>query len=117
MGELRMTTPDLDLCYLTATEAIAAFKAKKLSPVELLSAQIARIESSNDKINALTYKYFDRALGEAKLAEKKYAKGDLSLRPLEGVPTAIKDWHSVEGEITTYGSRAYKDFRPDQSAP
>ena len=30
-----MASMDLDLCYLTATEAIDRFKAKKLSPVEL----------------------------------------------------------------------------------
>ena len=31
---------DTELCYLTADEAISAFKLKKLSPVELLDAVI-----------------------------------------------------------------------------
>src|SRR5258707_691255 len=31
--EQAMTSTDLDLCYLTATEAIDQFKAKKLSPM------------------------------------------------------------------------------------
>lgn len=103
-----MTSSDAELCYLGAAEAIEQFKAKKLSPVELLQAQIKRIEATNGVVNALTYTYFDRALEQAKAAEAKYAKGH-EVRPLEGLPCAIKDWHSVEGEITTYGSRVYED--------
>ena len=38
-------------------------------------------------------------------------------RPLEGVPVAIKDFHPVKGEITTFGSLVYRDFRPDNTAP
>ena len=41
------STNDLDLCYLSAGEAIAGFKGKTLSPVEVLEAQIARIEAVN----------------------------------------------------------------------
>ncbi|MDP6819790.1 MAG: AMP-binding protein [Alphaproteobacteria bacterium] len=58
-----MAAADLDLCYMSAGEAIAAFKAKSLSPVELMTAIIARIEAVNPAINALTHTYFERALG------------------------------------------------------
>src|SRR5262249_30127520 len=104
-----------DLCYLTATEAIARFKAKKLSPVELMTAVIARVEAVNPKLNALTYTFFDRALDQARQAEANYMTG--KARPLEGIPVAIKDFHPVRGEITTFGSRAFGQFRPDPSAP
>lgn len=107
---------ELDLCYLTAGEAIAAFKAKTLSPVDVLKAQIARIEAVQPKLNALTHTYFDRAMKQAREAEARYHKGG-SVRALEGVTCAIKDWHSMEGEITTYGSKIFADFRPDNSAP
>ena len=50
-----MTSVDLELCYMTGTEAIAKFKARKLSPVELMKAVIARCESVNPKLNAITY--------------------------------------------------------------
>ncbi|MDT0636016.1 amidase [Spectribacter hydrogenoxidans] len=111
-----MASDNLDLCYLSATEALAAFQAKELSPVEVLQAQIDRIESVNNTVNALTDTYFDRALELAKAAETRYAKG-ADVRPLEGLSCGIKDWHSVEGEITTYGSRVFADYRPDQTAP
>ncbi len=35
---------DDDLCYMSAVEAIARFKARTLSPVELMAAVIARAE-------------------------------------------------------------------------
>ena len=66
---------DKDLCYLTATEAIAKFKRKTLSPVELMKAVIARCEAVNPTVNALTYTFFDRALAQARAAERRYARG------------------------------------------
>lgn len=112
-----MVSADLDLCYMTATEAISKFKAKELSPVELMGAVIARCEEVNPKVNALTYTFFERALDQAKKAEARYMKTDGRTRALEGIPTAIKDFHSVKGEITTLGSKIYADTRSDNTAP
>jgi amidase len=110
-----MTAQRDDLCYWTASEAIAAFKAKTLSPVELLDAVIARIDTVNPKLNAFTETYFDRARDQAKAAEQAYGGG--RARPLEGVPVAIKDFHAVAGELTTLGSAAFADNRPSHTAP
>jgi Asp-tRNA(Asn)/Glu-tRNA(Gln) amidotransferase A subunit family amidase len=112
-----MSYTDSDLCYITATEAIAAFKNRSLSPVELMQALIKRTEQVNDRLNCLTYEYFERALEQARQAEAIYARDADAARPLEGVPCAIKDWHSVKGEITTYGSKLFRDFRPETSSP
>jgi amidase len=111
-----MAKADLDLCYMTATEAIGRFRRKSLSPVELLDAVVARSEQANPKLNAYTYTFFERARAEARKAERLYAKGRPT-RPLEGVPVVIKDYHDVKGEITTYGSRLFKDHVSDHSAP
>ena len=112
-----MASADLELCYLSASEALARFKARTLSPVELLDAQITRTQAVNPKLNAITYDYFDRAREQAKKAEAKYGKTDGRLRALEGVPVAIKDFHTVKGEITTLGSKIFENFRPDYTAP
>ena len=112
-----MASYDEKLCFMTATEAVSQFKAKKLSPVELMDALIARCEDVNPKINALTTMFFDRARHQAKEAEARYTKSDGRLRPLDGVPVAIKDFHPVKGEITTFGSKIFENFRPDYTAP
>jgi len=106
-----------DLCYLSATEALAAFKARKLSPVELLQAVIARADAVDPKINAFPMKHYDRALAEAKKAEARYMKTDGRTRALEGIPIAIKDETAIKGWRTTFGSLIYKDNIDAYTAP
>ena len=45
---------NIELCYLSAVEAIQRFKARTLSPVELLEALIQRSEQVEPKINAFS---------------------------------------------------------------
>ncbi len=62
---------DLELCYLPATEAIARFKAKTLSPVELLNTLITRAQEIEPVINAFTYRHCEEAMDRAQKAEAK----------------------------------------------
>ena len=55
-----------DLCYLSATDALKLFKKRKLSPVELAKALIARAEKVNPEINCLADRYFDEAIAQAR---------------------------------------------------
>ena len=103
---------NLDLCFTTGTEAIQAFKAKKLSPVELMNAVINRCEEVNPKLNAITYRFFERARTKAKEAEQRYIKSPGDVLPLEGLPVAIKDFHPVKDEIATLGSKIFEHNRP-----
>ena len=100
---------DLDLCYMPAHEALRQFKAKTLSPVELMQATIARAESLKDTVNALTYTHFDEAMDLARKAEAKYAKGGPT-RALEGLPVGIKDESEIKGKPTSSGSLIMKDY-------
>ncbi|WP_409334838.1 amidase family protein [Bradyrhizobium neotropicale] len=38
-------------------------------------------------------------------------------RSLDGVCFACKDFHAVEGRITTYGSKVFRDDRPTYTTP
>jgi amidase len=108
--------PDLDLCYLSATEALARFRARTLSPVELMEAVIARAEAVDGGLNAFPLRHFDTALAAARRAEARYARGGRP-RALEGLPVALKDESYVRGWPTTNGSLVLKDFVADRNSP
>lgn len=105
------------LHYMSATEALARFKARTLSPVELMRAVIARAEKVEPKINAFPMTSYDRALDQAKQAEARYMKTDGRPRPLEGLPVAIKDEAPIKGERMTNGSLILKDNVSDETNP
>ena len=108
---------DLELCYLSATDARDRFEAGTLSPVELVQALIDRAEAVEPKINAFTHTFHARALKQAREAENRFRGRGARPRALEGLPVAIKDLHDVKGEITTFGSRLFADNRSTSSLP
>ena len=101
-----MTPPDL--CRAPATELSAAIRAKQLSPVEIVEAVLARIESVNPAINAYLDVDGDRALDAARAAEAAVMRGD-DLGLLHGLPVPIKDLEPSEGLRHTSGSILQKD--------
>ncbi|GAB5470426.1 MAG: amidase [Rhodospirillales bacterium] len=107
---------DEDLCYMTATEALARFKARTLSPVELLDALIERSKAVEPTVNAFTAQYFDDARIEARKAEERYAS-DRPARALEGLALAVKDESWIKGKVTTGGSLIHKDFVATSTTP
>lgn len=50
-----------DICQMSALELRRLIGARKLSPVELMDACIARIEALNPAINAIAATDFERA--------------------------------------------------------
>jgi aspartyl-tRNA(Asn)/glutamyl-tRNA(Gln) amidotransferase subunit A len=75
-------------------------RAGELSPVEAVSASLARIHAIDPHLNAFISVRADAALAEAAAAGRSTDRG-----PLWGVPLAVKDVIDVEGEATTAGSR------------
>ncbi len=104
-----------ELHYLSATEALRMFRARELSPVELTEAVIDRTEAVEPVVNALCHRFFDRAVERAREAEARYmGRGDPP-RPLEGIPTVIKEEEAVAGEPWTQGSLIYRDLVATES--
>ena len=108
-----MTTDDL--VFLAATKQAALIRARKLSPVELLQAYLARIDRLDGELRAYITLRRDAALAEARAAEAAVMRGD-ALGPLHGVPFAVKDQFTVRGVPTTVGSRLFADAIADEDA-
>jgi Asp-tRNA(Asn)/Glu-tRNA(Gln) amidotransferase A subunit family amidase len=105
----------LDLCYLTAKQALDLFARLELSPAELIKTLIERSEACNPIINAFSDCYFEEALTKAREAEKRWRSG--TARRLEGIPVAVKDAQRVAGQRTTYGSPIHRDNIARHSDP
>lgn len=106
-----------DLAYLSATDALAAFRARTLSPVELMTAVIARAEAVEPAVGALADRFFDEAMAQATAAEARYGGQGAAPRPLEGLPVAIKDEEPQRGKRNTLGSLVFRDDIADHDSP
>src|SRR6202012_4438287 len=84
------------------------------SPVEVMQAQLDRIEALNPKINAIVTIAGD-ALESAKAAEAAVLKGE-ELGPLHGVPFTVKDSIDTANVLTQRGSPIFKGRVPDTDA-
>jgi aspartyl-tRNA(Asn)/glutamyl-tRNA(Gln) amidotransferase subunit A len=87
--------------------------ARRLSPVEVVMALLARIEA--DKTNSFVTVTTEWALERASLAEREILAGSYR-GPLHGVPIALKDIIYTSGVRTTMGSALYSGHVPDHSA-
>ena len=105
-----------DLCFTSAVELAELIRRRALSPVEVTRAVLERIERLNTRLGAYVMVHAERALGEARAAERTVMAGE-PLGPLHGVPVSIKDNLWTAGERTTYGSRLLAEFVAPEDAP
>ena len=95
-----------DVLYLTVGELAGRIRTHKLSPIELTEAYLARSEKIGAKLNAYATLTRERALREARAAEKEIAGGKYR-GPLHGLPYAAKDLLAAKGYPATWGARPY----------
>src|SRR5450756_1068642 len=110
----RFFMSEQELCWMSAVELLDAYRSKKLSPVEVTRAVLERIDEVNPKINAVVTLTADLAMEQARAAEEAYQKGKAAA--LAGVPATVKDLICTGGIRTTFGSRLFEDYVPDEDA-
>ena len=96
------------VCWMGVAELAEAFAARRLSPVAVLEALLARIAAVDPLIDAFVRLDGDAALHAARIAEREIAAGRMR-SPLHGVPVGIKDVIDVAGLPTTCHSRILLD--------
>ena len=106
--------PD-ELTALSLWDAAEHVRGRKVSPVELTSACLARIERLNPVLNAFITVTADQALADARAAEQEIVRGRRR-GPLHGIPIALKDLFDTAGVKTTAGSAIFADRVPSQDA-
>jgi Asp-tRNA(Asn)/Glu-tRNA(Gln) amidotransferase A subunit family amidase len=106
---------DLQLSYTPATELAARIQRKDVSPVEIVSNSLRRIEAVNPGLNCFCFVFPDEAMELARAAEEAVMRGD-ALGPLHGVPVAFKDFTPTRGKRTTLGSYTFEDWIPNHDA-
>ncbi len=105
-----------DLTFLSAVSMARQIREKKISPVELAEAHLAKIERLNPKLNAFVHVDRDRVRRDACAAEFVVTRGE-SLGPLHGVPISIKSSIEVQGLRCEAGTRLRQGFVAQQDAP
>ena len=104
--------PDTPLHYQTIAEVGARLQSRELSPVELTSAILDRIETLDGDLKSYATLMADSALATARTAEQEIAAGNYR-GGLHGVPIAVKDLCFTTGVATMGGARVLRDFVPD----
>jgi Asp-tRNA(Asn)/Glu-tRNA(Gln) amidotransferase A subunit family amidase len=105
-----------DLTFLPASEMAAKIREKKISPLELAEAHLAKIERLNPKLNAFVHVDPDRVRRDARAAEQSLVNG-VPLGPLHGVPISIKSSVEVAGMKFESGTRLREGIIGKQDAP
>jgi aspartyl-tRNA(Asn)/glutamyl-tRNA(Gln) amidotransferase subunit A len=104
-----------ELAFMTIAEAARLIERKQLSPVELTTALIRRTEALDPQLNAFLLPTPDRAIDQARAAEREIAAGAYR-GPMHGIPFGLKDIYSTAGIRTTGHSRICLDTVPAADA-
>jgi len=107
--------PGRDLTFLAAGELVKLYRTRRLSPLEVVQALLARIDAVNPTVNAIVTLARDAALWNARRATAALKRG-ATLPPLFGVPVTIKDVTPTAGIRTTQGSKLFEDHVPAEDA-
>ena len=101
----------LELCYMSAGELSALIREKRVSPVEVIDAHLARIDATEPTLNSFITLLPEHAREAARRAETQIQAGNYQ-GPLHGIPVGLKDLFNTAGVRTTSGSRIYDNFFP-----
>ncbi|NWF85802.1 MAG: amidase [Bryobacteraceae bacterium] len=100
---------------MTVLEAAAALREGKLSSVDLTLDCLQLIKEWNPRLNAFQTITAERALEDARRADRELAAG-ADRGVFHGIPIAHKDLFCTKGILTTSGSKVFGGFVPREDA-
>ena len=99
----------------SASALAGLIENREASPVEVVEAYLQRIDDLDFKFNSFITVLRERALEEARQAEREILAGNYR-GPMHGIPVGVKDQIWTKDIRTTGGSRILADFVPDDDA-
>jgi Asp-tRNA(Asn)/Glu-tRNA(Gln) amidotransferase A subunit family amidase len=104
------------LFYASIADTVALYAKKLISPVEVVTAHLDRIQQLQPKLNAFVHLDFESALARARAAESSLSRNE-PLKPLTCIPLSIKSCIDVAGWPCPAGSLLRRDYVPIMDAP
>ncbi|MFT8362446.1 MAG: amidase [Sporolactobacillus sp.] len=97
-----------------ATELLEAYRLGKETPEHVLDCVWQRIDKWNPSIHAIVTETRSASYAAARRSAERIRQH--GMRPLEGIPIAIKDLTDTKDVRTTYGSLVFDQHIPTQDA-
>ncbi len=105
-----------DVVFMPARELAGLVRSRRVSPVELAETFLRRLEALGPSYNAVVTVTRERALEQARRAEREIAAGRYR-GPLHGIPYGAKDLLATSGGIpTTWGAAPFRGQAFDYDA-
>jgi aspartyl-tRNA(Asn)/glutamyl-tRNA(Gln) amidotransferase subunit A len=100
-----------EICHLSASQLSELVRRREVSPVEIVKAHLAWIDSLEPRLNSFITLLPEQALIQARDAEREIGAGR-TRGPLHGIPFGLKDLFYVNGIRSTAGTRIFENFIP-----
>src|SRR5438105_14439834 len=104
-----------DTLFASVRDLAALIRARKISPIALTEAYLARLEKLGPKLGAVVTVTRELALKEARAADAEIRAGRYR-GPLHGIPYGAKDLLATRGIPTTWGAEPYRKQVIDEDA-
>jgi aspartyl-tRNA(Asn)/glutamyl-tRNA(Gln) amidotransferase subunit A len=106
-----------EIAFLPAARLLALYRDRKLSPVEVMTETLRRLERYEGALNAFVLYDAEAAMAQARASEARWQRGEPQ-GLLDGVPVAIKDtlltmgWPRLVGSRTIDPNQAWNEDSP-----
>lgn len=94
----------------TISELIAGYMDGSYTPTQAVTDYLAAIETKDADIHAFLHTYKEEALAAADVATAAYAAGEVSDKPLLGIPLAIKNNILIKDHLATAASKMLENY-------
>ena len=105
-----------DILSRSAAEIVALYRSKRVSPVEVLTATLDRVDRLDPLYNAFVVIDREGALRDARASEERWRRGEPN-GLVDGLPVTVKDLILVKGMPTRRGSRTTSPLPSDEDGP